>query len=239
MAPERRYPVLMAFCVEALERTIDDAIEIYDRALGGADRAAQRKREDLERRARRDTQATVRKFVDLSSVILEAAVIETLELRPVGVDEDELLAALRFIRQLAGDKRRWLPGVRPNESGYWIASENWHPIQLGTRGKLDDAALKRKVVIIGAGAFGSALAELLVRTGLADVTVLDADDLQAGNLVRHTLGLQEVGGNKAFGVAGRLNRVTPHAMVEPVLDMFPPSGAQDLQLSNSRTSDTL
>ena len=39
-----------------------------DRALGGADRAAQRKREELERRARRDTQATVRTFIDLSSV---------------------------------------------------------------------------------------------------------------------------------------------------------------------------
>ncbi len=37
MAPERRLPVLMAFCVEALERTTDDAIEIYDRALGAAD----------------------------------------------------------------------------------------------------------------------------------------------------------------------------------------------------------
>ncbi|MGI8559632.1 MAG: hypothetical protein ACR2ND_15245 [Solirubrobacteraceae bacterium] len=72
MTPERRYPMLMAFCVEALERTTDDAIEIYDRALGSADRAAQRKREELERRARRDTQATVRRFIDLSSVVLEA-----------------------------------------------------------------------------------------------------------------------------------------------------------------------
>ena len=57
MTPERRLPVLMAFCGEAFERTTDDAIEIYDRALGGADRAAQRKREELERRASRDTQA--------------------------------------------------------------------------------------------------------------------------------------------------------------------------------------
>jgi hypothetical protein len=46
MAPERRLPVLMAFCVEALERTTDDTIEIYDRALGATDRAAQRKREE-------------------------------------------------------------------------------------------------------------------------------------------------------------------------------------------------
>jgi hypothetical protein len=55
MAPERRYPVLMAFCAETLARTTDDAIEIYDRALAAADHTAQRKREELERRARRDT----------------------------------------------------------------------------------------------------------------------------------------------------------------------------------------
>ncbi len=192
MAPERRFPVLMAFCVEALERTTDDAIEIYDRALGGADRAAQRKREELERRARRDTQATVRRFIDLSSVVLEAhdsggdmlrlierrigierlrsdrdraqgiarptdtgyldlliadggstgrkllaAVIESLELRPAGVDEDELLAAIRLIRQLAGDKRRWLPGFSPSA----FIDNQWRPHVVDTsRGRFDRRA---------------------------------------------------------------------------------------------------
>jgi hypothetical protein len=169
MVPERRYPVLMAFCVEALERVTDDAIEVFNRALGAADRAAQRKREDLERRGRRDIQTTVRRFIDLSGVVLEAhdshadllrlierrigieqlredrdraqgivrptdtghidlliadsgaaarkllaAVIESLQLCPTGVDEDELLAGLRLIGQLAGDKRRWLPGFSPS-----------------------------------------------------------------------------------------------------------------------------
>jgi TnpA family transposase len=69
---ERRYPVLMCFCAEALERVTDDALEVYDRALGAADRAAQRKREELDRRARRDTQTTVGRFVDLARVVLEA-----------------------------------------------------------------------------------------------------------------------------------------------------------------------
>src|SRR3954449_8749767 len=142
----------MAFCVEALARVTDDALEVFDRALGAADRAAQRKREELERRGRRDTQATVRRFIDLSGVVLEAhdsgtdvlrlierrigierlradldraqgvarpqdaghldlllvdhgaasrkllaGVIGSLELRPSGVDEDELLAALRLV----------------------------------------------------------------------------------------------------------------------------------------------
>ncbi|MGC9221811.1 MAG: Tn3 family transposase [Solirubrobacteraceae bacterium] len=72
MSPERRYPVLMAFCAEALERATDDAIEIYDRALGAAERAAERKREELERRNRRDTQTTLGRFIDLSQAVIDA-----------------------------------------------------------------------------------------------------------------------------------------------------------------------
>jgi hypothetical protein len=157
----------MAFCVEALERCTDDALEVFDRALGAAEPAAQRKREELERRGRRDIQTTARRFIDLSQVVLEAHdsgadvlrlvdrrigiarlredldrargvarpqdtghldllisesasrkllldVISRIELRASGLDEDELLAALRMIRQLAGDKRRWLPGFSPS-----------------------------------------------------------------------------------------------------------------------------
>jgi len=129
MAPERRFPVLMAFCAEALERTTDDVIEIYDRALGGADRAAQRKREELERRSRRDTQATVRTFIDLSSVILEAHdsgsdVLRTIE-RRIGIERlradrelDVIDARSGFFHQLDAPiaparygTNRFLPGA--------------------------------------------------------------------------------------------------------------------------------
>jgi TnpA family transposase len=189
MAPERRYPVLMAFCVEALARASDDAIEVFDRALGAADRAAQRKRDELERRGRRDIQSTVRRFIDLSKVVLEAhdagtdvlrlverrigfeqlradldraqgvarpaqtghldilisdhgaagrkllaSVIADLELRVAGADEDELLAGLRLIRQLADDKRRWLPGFSPSA----FIDAQWRAQLVDTgRGRLD------------------------------------------------------------------------------------------------------
>jgi hypothetical protein len=72
LAAERRYPVLMCFCAEALERATDDALEVFDRALGAADRATQRKREELRRHHSRDTQRTVVRFVDLARIVLEA-----------------------------------------------------------------------------------------------------------------------------------------------------------------------
>lgn len=192
MAPERRYPVLMAFCSEALERATDDAIEIYDRALGSADRAAERKREELERRSRRDTQTTLRRFIDLSQAVIDAydtgsdvlllverrigierlredlarargitsqqptghlelliadsgaqvrkllvAIISSLELRTTGVDEDQLLSALRLIAQLGEDKRRWLPGFSPSA----FVDNQWRPLVVdAARGRLDRRA---------------------------------------------------------------------------------------------------
>lgn len=109
MAPERCYPVLMAFCVEALERTTDDAVEIYDRALGGADRAAQRRREELERRGRRDTQATIRRFIDLTSIVLEAY--------DSGGDALRLIERRIGIDRLREDRDRAQGIVRPSDTG--------------------------------------------------------------------------------------------------------------------------
>jgi hypothetical protein len=65
---------------------------------------------------------------------LLGSVIARLELRASGVDEDDLLAGLRIIGQLAGDKRRWLPGFSP--SGF--IDKAWRPHVVDTsRGRLD------------------------------------------------------------------------------------------------------
>src|SRR3954471_394810 len=68
---------------------------------------------------------------------LLSEVIGSLELRPTGVDEDELLAGLRLIRQLAGDKRRWLPGFSPSA----FIDNQWRPhVVDAARGRLDRRA---------------------------------------------------------------------------------------------------
>lgn len=72
LTPERRYPVLVCFCAEALERVTDDALEVFDRALGAADRAAQRRHDELRRHHDRDIRTTVRRFIDLAQAVLEA-----------------------------------------------------------------------------------------------------------------------------------------------------------------------
>ena len=73
-------------------------------------------------------------------------------------------------------------GFRTNEAGYWQRdrtelfkgsaginwrhSENWHPEQLGTRGKLPTQITSANILLLGAGALGATLAEQLVRAGV-------------------------------------------------------------------------
>ena len=95
----------------------------------------------------------------------------------------------------------------------WLNTESWSTGELSARGRLAPALVGRRVALIGAGALGSVIAELLVRGGVKTVTVCDGDTLHAGNLVRHTLTLESAGFNKAGAVTRKLNTSSPHAEV--------------------------
>jgi hypothetical protein len=96
----------------------------------------------------------------------------------------------------------------------WLAkSENWHPNALQNRGQLSPALVEAKVVMLGAGALGSNLAEQLVRMGLRHLTLVDEDVMKAENLVRHTLTLQDLFRRKTEALVTRLNQSNPSAQV--------------------------
>jgi molybdopterin/thiamine biosynthesis adenylyltransferase len=65
------------------------------------------------------------------------------------------------------------------------------------------------------------VAELLVRGGLWDMSVVDGDHLVAGNLVRHLLTLDHLDQFKASALADRLNRASPHASVAAFATAYP------------------
>lgn len=132
------------------------------------------------------------------------------------------------------EEAHWLwdlkTGLRHNAPINWLAGENWHADALQARGQTSPELRNAKVLVVGAGALGSAIAEILVREGVRDLQILDFDETKAGNLVRHTLTLTEVGEQKATEVANRLNRASPLARVTPivggVLDPSAPLPAQ-------------
>lgn len=109
----------------------------------------------------------------------------------------------------------------------WSRSENWSETDLGRRGRLPPRWSDARVLVIGAGAIGSVVAEFLVRGGVRRVSVVDADRVAGGNLLRHTLDLADVGKVKAGALAERLNRVSPFCKAAPMFGSFPPTRSHE------------
>lgn len=62
----------------------------------------------------------------------------------------------------------------------------------------------RRVAIVGVGALGSFIADMLVRSGVQSLTLLDGDVVMPGNLVRHLVGPEAVGRSKVEAVKQHL-----------------------------------
>src|SRR5262249_26960225 len=110
----------------------------------------------------------------------------------------------------------------------WQASENWAAPQLVSRGALPGEITGRHVLVVGGGALGSAILELLVRAGVRRITVADAELFQAGNLCRHTLTLPDLKKNKAGSLAQRLAHVSPHMVIDAIKSGFPPTSEEEI-----------
>lgn len=120
--------------------------------------------------------------------------------------------------------RQW--GVLTDETPVeWLDTLNWHPDELATRGRFN-ALVHRKVLLIGAGALGSILAETIVRGGVLEIAVMDPGDLEAGNLVRHRLTMADIEAPKATALANRLAELSPSVRASGYAQEFPPT--QDL-----------
>ena len=135
-------------------------------------------------------------------------------------------------------------GFRRSESGYWnldrwrvfgdtmplewVETENWHQDEVSGRGRMNPSLRSKSVLIIGGGAVGSVLAEVMVRSGVQDVTIIDHDRLKAGNLVRHTLGVSHLEQPKASSLANRLDDAALHSLVSAIDATFPPREQKDI-----------
>lgn len=87
------------------------------------------------------------------------------------------------------------------------------PEQAGLRsGRAVDTAGKL-VGIVGLGSVGSKLAEMLVRSGVHRLLLIDGDVLLPANLERHTLDWRDIGFRKAHAVKRRLLHIVPGASI--------------------------
>ncbi len=100
----------------------------------------------------------------------------------------------------------------------WIISENWNQQEISQRGKMNDFLLRKKILLVGAGCIGSSVAEIFVRAGVYNLTIVDSDLFEVGNLSRHVLNMNNVGEFKELSLCSHLNSLNPHANINVIND---------------------
>jgi len=103
----------------------------------------------------------------------------------------------------------------------WLTTDNVSDSHQTVRGTLPTRLRLANVVLIGCGALGSAVAALLVRKGLNNLTLIDWQRLELGNLRRHALSISDVPHSKAERLAAHLNAVSLFANVVALDQAFP------------------
>ncbi|MGE3108708.1 MAG: ThiF family adenylyltransferase [Phycisphaerales bacterium] len=101
--------------------------------------------------------------------------------------------------------------------------------QIGEAGQ--DRLRGSRVLLVGCGALGCPVADLLVRAGVGRITIVDRDVVERTNLQRQTLFDEAdaiAGRSKAEAAAARLRRVNSRVIVDAVVADFSPRNAEPL-----------
>ena len=146
--------------------------------------------------------------------------------------ENEIIYWKAFLLPTLSHGRQIPKGFRNNQKGYWhrditevlkpnfhidwIISENWNQDKISQRGKMPQTMQRKSVLLIGAGCIGASIAEILVRSGIYNLSIADSDIFKIGNLSRHTLNLNSIGSNKCTSLCSHLNTINPHAEIKPI-----------------------
>lgn len=106
----------------------------------------------------------------------------------------------------------------------WIISENWNQQEISQRGKMNNQLMRKRILLVGVGCIGASIAEIFIRAGIYNLTIMDYDLFEVGNLSRHTLNLNNIGELKALSLCNYLNSLNPHANVEVINDTLSSDG---------------
>jgi molybdopterin/thiamine biosynthesis adenylyltransferase/proteasome lid subunit RPN8/RPN11 len=79
---------------------------------------------------------------------------------------------------------------------------------------------QKNVLLIGAGAIGSEIAEALTRSGTVKLTIIDNDCLRPHNLARHTLSSSDLGEYKATALTKKINSLFSYEVCTPITKDF-------------------
>lgn len=117
--------------------------------------------------------------------------------------------------------------MNPNQQARYLRQVIFPP--LGPSGQ--DKLLASRVLLVGCGATGSVIADLLARAGVGYLRLADRDFVELSNLQRQILFDEDdvaVGLPKAIAAARKLARINPTIAVEPVVADVNAANVEDL-----------
>jgi integrative and conjugative element protein (TIGR02256 family) len=96
----------------------------------------------------------------------------------------------------------------------WMKTANIYYENYFGRGRFCNNIVDSKIAIIGIGAIGSELAEILVRGGIKDLLIIDDDIVEHGNICRSNYQFLNVGKSKTASLSQRLITISPYINVQ-------------------------
>lgn len=94
----------------------------------------------------------------------------------------------------------------------YFTEEHYH---MRNRGRAERSVLKDHAVsMLGCGAIGSEVADAVCKAGLGRIRLVDRKDFKPHNAIRHVLGLEKTGCNKAFGMRFEMGFHNPFVEID-------------------------
>jgi molybdopterin/thiamine biosynthesis adenylyltransferase len=93
------------------------------------------------------------------------------------------------------------------------------------------------VTVVGVGALGSQIADMLAKAGVGSFFLVDYDIVSAGNRIRHVLDVRDVGRGKVLAVDQRLRCVNPWCTVSSLPWRVGAAGSVDGQVGGQEVDD--
>lgn len=104
----------------------------------------------------------------------------------------------------------------PNKDSVFVRKWVVLPEDGGSRTGRKTEGRSKSVALAGLGSAGSKIAEMLLRSGVHRLVLIDGDVMLPGNLERHTLDWRDVGFRKAKAVKRRLKSIVPGASIHVI-----------------------
>lgn len=93
---------------------------------------------------------------------------------------------------------------------HWAVSKNASYERFFGRGRLCDSIVNSNILVLGLGAVGSSLCEILARGGIKNLHIVDIDYVDIGNICRSIYSFKDNGYEKTIRLARKLHLISPY-----------------------------